>query len=90
MQVIPSVAREATLELLKQDELVDLIIPRGGEGLIRFVAENSRIPVLKHYKGVCHIFVDEGADLGPGGNGVLQRQGAAARGVQRHGNHAGP
>jgi glutamate-5-semialdehyde dehydrogenase len=63
IQVIPSVAREATLELLKQDELVDLIIPRGGEGLIRFVAENSRIPVLKHYKGVCHIFVDESADL---------------------------
>jgi len=63
VQVIPSVAREATLELLKQDELVDLIIPRGGEGLIRFVAENSRIPVLKHYKGVCHIFVDDGADL---------------------------
>jgi glutamate-5-semialdehyde dehydrogenase len=63
VQVIPSVAREATLELLKQDELVDLIIPRGGEGLIRFVAEHSRIPVLKHYKGVCHIFVDKGADL---------------------------
>jgi len=63
VQVIPSVAREATTELLKQDELVDLIIPRGGEGLIRFVAEHSRIPVLKHYKGVCHIFVDENADL---------------------------
>jgi glutamate-5-semialdehyde dehydrogenase len=63
VQVIPSVAREATLELLKQDELVDLIIPRGGEGLIRFVAEHSRIPVLKHYKGVCHIFVDASADL---------------------------
>ncbi len=63
IQVVPSVAREATLELLKQDERVDLIIPRGGEGLIRFVAENSRIPVLKHYKGVCHTFVDEGADL---------------------------
>ncbi|MCJ7818637.1 MAG: glutamate-5-semialdehyde dehydrogenase, partial [Syntrophales bacterium] len=63
VQVIPSVAREATLELLKQDDLVDLIIPRGGEGLIRFVAEHSRIPVLKHYKGVCHIFVDESADL---------------------------
>jgi glutamate-5-semialdehyde dehydrogenase len=63
VQVIPSIAREATLELLKQDELVDLIIPRGGEGLIRFVAEHSRIPVLKHYKGICHIFVDQGADL---------------------------
>jgi glutamate-5-semialdehyde dehydrogenase len=63
IQVIPSVAREATLELLKQEELVDLIIPRGGEGLIRFVAEHSRIPVLKHYKGVCHIFVEATADL---------------------------
>jgi glutamate-5-semialdehyde dehydrogenase len=63
VQAIPSIAREATLELLKQDELVDLIIPRGGEGLIRFVAEHSRIPVLKHYKGVCHIFVDADADL---------------------------
>jgi glutamate-5-semialdehyde dehydrogenase len=63
VQVIPSVAREATLELLKQDALVDLIIPRGGEGLIRFVAEHSRIPVLKHYKGVCHIFVDAAANL---------------------------
>jgi glutamate-5-semialdehyde dehydrogenase len=63
VQVISSIAREATLELLKQDELVDLIIPRGGESLIRFVAEHSRIPVLKHYKGVCHIFVDADADL---------------------------
>ncbi|MBW2108500.1 MAG: glutamate-5-semialdehyde dehydrogenase, partial [Deltaproteobacteria bacterium] len=47
---------------LAQDQ-VDLIIPRGGEGLIRFVAENSRIPVLKHYKGVCHVYVDDKADL---------------------------
>ncbi len=51
-------------ELLAQEAYVDLIIPRGGEGLIRFVVENSKIPVLKHYKGVCHIYVDEGADLG--------------------------
>jgi glutamate-5-semialdehyde dehydrogenase len=42
---------------------VDIIIPRGGEGLIRFVTKNSRIPVLKHYKGVCHVYVDEFADL---------------------------
>jgi len=49
--------------LLKQDTLVDLIIPRGGEGLIRFVAENSTIPVVKHYKGVCHLYVDKEADL---------------------------
>jgi glutamate-5-semialdehyde dehydrogenase len=62
IQVIPTTDREALSELLKLEELVDLIIPRGGEGLIRAVAAQSRIPVLKHYKGVCHIFVDEGAD----------------------------
>jgi len=56
--------REAIMELLKLEGVVDLIIPRGGEGLIRTVTENSRIPVLKHYKGVCHIFVDRDADLG--------------------------
>lgn len=55
--------REAVMEMLKLEGIVDLIIPRGGEGLIRAVTENSRIPVLKHYKGVCHIFVDKDADL---------------------------
>lgn len=55
--------REAIMELLKLEGIVDLIIPRGGEGLIRAVTENSRIPVLKHYKGVCHVFVDRSADL---------------------------
>ncbi len=55
--------REAIMEMLKLEGLIDLIIPRGGEGLIRTVTENSRIPVLKHYKGVCHIFVDRDADL---------------------------
>jgi glutamate-5-semialdehyde dehydrogenase len=63
VQVIPTTDREAVLELLKLDELIDIVIPRGGEGLIRFVAENSRIPVLKHYKGVCHTLVDAGANL---------------------------
>ena len=63
-QVIPVRDRTAVNVLLAQDEYVDLIIPRGGEGLIRFVAENSKIPVLKHYKGVCHVYVDENADLG--------------------------
>ena len=63
VQIIPVTDRNAVLEMLKLDELIDLVIPRGGEGLIRFVAENSRIPVLKHYKGVCHVFVDESADL---------------------------
>ncbi len=55
--------REAVLEMIKLEGLIDLIIPRGGESLIRTVTENSRIPVLKHYKGVCHVFVDRDADL---------------------------
>ncbi|MEK7864281.1 MAG: glutamate-5-semialdehyde dehydrogenase [Nitrospirota bacterium] len=55
--------REAVMEMLKLEGLIDLIIPRGGEGLIRTVTANSRIPVLKHYKGVCHVFVDRDADL---------------------------
>jgi glutamate-5-semialdehyde dehydrogenase len=63
LQVIPVTDRDAVNALLGLEEYVDLIIPRGGEGLIRFVAENSRIPVLKHYKGVCHVFVDATADF---------------------------
>jgi len=63
VQVVPVREREAVNILLKQDEYIDLIIPRGGEGLIRFVVENSKIPVLKHYKGVCHVFVDKSADI---------------------------
>ena len=55
--------RQAIMEMLKLEGIVDLIIPRGGEALIRAVAENSRIPVLKHYKGVCHVFVDRDADF---------------------------
>jgi glutamate-5-semialdehyde dehydrogenase len=51
------------LEMLKQEEFIDLIIPRGGEGLIRFVVEHSKIPVIKHYKGVCHVFLDASADF---------------------------
>jgi len=63
VQIVPTTDREAVLALLRLEEEVDLIIPRGGEDLIRFVAENARIPVLKHYKGVCHVFVDASADL---------------------------
>jgi glutamate-5-semialdehyde dehydrogenase len=63
VQVVATTEREAINELLRLEEYIDLVIPRGGEGLIRFVAENSRIPVLKHYKGVCHVFVDADADL---------------------------
>ena len=62
-QVVPTDDRAAIEVLLAQEEFVDLIIPRGGEGLIRYVVAHSRIPVLKHYKGVCHVFVDQSADL---------------------------
>ena len=62
IQVVETTDRDAVLELLKLEDYIDLIIPRGGEGLIRFVAEHSRIPVIKHYKGVCHVFLDETAD----------------------------
>ena len=63
IQVIPTVSRRAVEEMLQMEEYIDLIIPRGGEDLIRFVVSHSRIPVIKHYKGVCHVFVDASADL---------------------------
>jgi len=63
VQVVDTTDRRAITHVLQQEDSIDLIIPRGGEGLIRFVAQNSRIPVLKHYKGVCHIYVDRDADL---------------------------
>ena len=62
IQVIPVPDRVAVYEMLKLEDFIDIIIPRGGEELIRSVVENSRIPVIKHYKGVCHIFVDKSAD----------------------------
>jgi glutamate-5-semialdehyde dehydrogenase len=63
IQVVPTTDREAIKELLSLTQYVDLCMPRGGEGLIRAVAECSKVPVIKHYKGVCHVFVDREADL---------------------------
>jgi glutamate-5-semialdehyde dehydrogenase len=63
IQVIQTTERQAILELLKLDEEIDIIIPRGGEGLIHFVVDNSRIPVIKHYKGVCHVYIDKSAEM---------------------------
>jgi glutamate-5-semialdehyde dehydrogenase len=62
IQVVQTTDREAIKELLSLTQYVDLCMPRGGEGLIRAVAENSKVPVIKHYKGVCHVFVDADAD----------------------------
>lgn len=63
VQFVDSAERSVVNELLTMDEHIDLIIPRGGEGLITFVAKNATIPVIKHYKGVCHVYVDDKADL---------------------------
>ena len=63
IQVVPTPEREAIKELLSLTQYVDLCMPRGGEGLIRAVAECSKVPVIKHYKGVCHVYVDGAADL---------------------------
>jgi len=63
VQLVPTVEKEALNHMLTLDDLIHCIIPRGGEGLIRFVSENSRIPVIKHYKGVCNLYVDRDADL---------------------------
>ena len=63
VNLVPYTDREVMKYILRKDDDVDLVIPRGGEGLIRFVSENSSIPVIKHYKGVCHVYLDSEADL---------------------------
>ena len=63
VQLVPTTDREAIAELVKLDALIDLCIPRGGEQLIRFVAEHARVPVIKHYRGVCHVYVHAAADV---------------------------
>src|SRR5262249_59584255 len=63
IQIVSTPDREAIKELLSLTQYIDLCMPRGGEGLIRAVAECSKVPVIKHYKGVCHVFVDRDADL---------------------------
>lgn len=79
LQFVSSTDRAAVNILLEQDQYVDLIVPRGGEGLIRFVAGNTRIPVIKHYKGVCHTYVSKHADLNMAGaicfNAKVQKPG---------------
>jgi glutamate-5-semialdehyde dehydrogenase len=63
VSVVPDTSRSVIEDLLQQSETIDLVIPRGGEGLIRYVSENSRIPVIQHYKGVCHLYIDKNANL---------------------------
>ena len=79
VQVVPFTDRDAVRALVQQSELVDLAIPRGGEALIRFVTENARVPVVQHYKGVCHLYLDEGTDAAEAAriavNAKMQRPG---------------
>jgi len=79
IQVVATPDRAAVGELLQLDRYIDLVIPRGGESLIRYVTENSRIPVIQHFKGVCHVFVDASGDLDRAEaivlNGKVQRPG---------------
>lgn len=79
VQIVPAGDREQMKALIGMTGYLDLVIPRGGEGLIRFVAEHARVPVIQHYKGVCHLYVDEDADLDMAlrliENGKLQRPG---------------
>lgn len=71
VQLIPTTDRAALNTMLKLDNLIHCIIPRGGESLIRFVAQNSTIPVIKHYTGVCFVYVDKAADLAMAENILL-------------------
>ncbi|GHF89077.1 glutamate-5-semialdehyde dehydrogenase [Thalassotalea marina] len=63
VSIVPDTSREVIEQLITLRESIDLVIPRGGEGLIRYVTENSQIPVIQHFKGVCHLYVDKFADL---------------------------
>ncbi|WP_440055092.1 glutamate-5-semialdehyde dehydrogenase [Pseudoalteromonas sp. T1lg65] len=63
ISVVPDPDRGLLMELMQQKDYIDLIIPRGGEGLINFVTENSTVPVIQHFKGVCHLYIDKDANL---------------------------
>src|SRR5690606_40470013 len=71
VQVVPFTDRDGVRALVREAELVDLAIPRGGAALIRFVTDNARVPVVQHYKGVCHLYLDRGADVASAARIVL-------------------
>jgi glutamate-5-semialdehyde dehydrogenase len=63
ISVVPNADRALMQELMEQKDYIDVIIPRGGEGLINYVTENSKVPVIQHFKGVCHLYIDKEADI---------------------------
>ena len=88
--IVENTNRESVLQLVKLKEYIDVIIPRGGLQLIRFVEENSLIPVIRHDMGICHTYVDEFANTDMAIEHMLQCQGTTAGSLQCHGNPAGP
>ena len=88
VQLVGTTERSAVLDMLKLEEYIDVMIPRGGEDLIRFVTEHARMPVLKHYKGVCHVYVDAEADLDHGRTNLFECESPAARSMQCDGDLA--
>ena len=89
IQVIATTDRAAVGELLTMNQYVDIIVPRGGKGLIERVMKESRIPMIKHLDGVCHVYIDDRADLRQGDTHRRQRQDPALRHLQHHGDAAG-
>ena len=89
IQVIETTDRAAVGELVTMTEFVDVIVPRGGKGLIERISSEARIPVIKHLDGVCHVYIDEDADLAKAHPHRGQRQDPALRHLQHHGNPAG-
>ena len=88
LQMVPITDRRAIFELLKKDRYVDLVVARGGEEFIRTVVEHSRIPVIKHDKGLCHTYIDAEADLAMAAHSGVQCQSPASQCVQCHGDPA--
>ena len=86
VQVIATTDRAAVGELITMKDYVDVIVPRGGKGLIERIIGEARIPVIKHLHGICHVYVDDRADLGQGGDDRRQRQDPALRHLQHHGD----
>ena len=89
VQVVETTDRAAVGELLRMNEYVDIIVPRGGKGLFERVMDESRIPMIKHLDGVCHVYIDDRADLEQGDPHRRQREDAALRHLQHDGDAAG-
>ena len=87
--MVDTTDRAAVGELITMTEYVDVIVPRGGKGLIARLMEEARVPMIKHLDGICHVYVDDRADIGKGARHLRQREDASLRHLQHDGNAAG-